>query len=199
MVGFPGETLNEILQTIDLARTMNLDWYTISLLAPLPETEIYQQMIDSGEITDEQFQTSSVNYGSSQTGSQLTLEQAQKIKAKKFVDYFATEDLEMVPSKKQLADIWFLMDYKINYERIFTEENADKLFKWRQFLIDVCDRMTRDNPLGNLFLGIVLTKIGRNDEAQMRYKIAKSCLNSSSYWTARFKTLDLDTVLSARI
>ena len=199
MVGFPGETLNEILQTIDLARTMNLDWYTISLLAPLPETEIYQQMIDSGEITDEQFQTSSVNYGSSQTGSQLTLEQAQKIKAKKFVDYFATEDLEMVPSKKQLADIWFLMDYKINYERIFTEENADKLFKWRQFLIDVCDRMTRDNPLGNLFLGIVLTKIGRNDEAQMRYKIANSCLNSSSYWTARFKTLDLDTVLSARI
>ena len=47
-------------------------------------------------------------------------------------------------------------DYEINYKPIINQENPNKLKKLEHFLTDVSDRMTRDNPLSNYFLSIVL-------------------------------------------
>jgi radical SAM superfamily enzyme YgiQ (UPF0313 family) len=49
IIGFPDETVEQIHDTITVSTEMGLDWYTVQLLTPLPSTEIYDQMVDSGK------------------------------------------------------------------------------------------------------------------------------------------------------
>ena len=46
MIGFPGESYKQILDTINVANEMALDWYNVGILQPLPNTPIF----DSGAI-----------------------------------------------------------------------------------------------------------------------------------------------------
>ena len=84
-----------------------------------------------------------------------------------------------------------LTDYEINYKPIFTQKNIDKLHKLECFLTDICDRMTRNNPLSNYFLSIVKDKLGKKEESIKRKKIALNNLEKSDYWEKRFKVLDI--------
>jgi hypothetical protein len=53
MLGLPAaETVGMIRDTIDVSLRMNLDWYRIKPLQPLPSTPIYQTMIEQGLIDD---------------------------------------------------------------------------------------------------------------------------------------------------
>lgn len=52
ILGFPGETRTQMQETIDFARSLPLDWATIHPAAPLVGTEMYQQMLDRGDIDD---------------------------------------------------------------------------------------------------------------------------------------------------
>ena len=45
MIGFPNENLSQINDTIKMAISAQLDWYTVQLLTPLPSTEIYDEMV----------------------------------------------------------------------------------------------------------------------------------------------------------
>ncbi|MCK4792349.1 MAG: radical SAM protein [Desulfobacteraceae bacterium] len=48
MIGMPGETKDNIHQTIAFAEELDLDFYGFSLLTPLPETELYDKAIEKG-------------------------------------------------------------------------------------------------------------------------------------------------------
>lgn len=48
MIGFPTETDEEVHETIDFARELNPKYYSLSILAPYPGTEIYEDVIGSG-------------------------------------------------------------------------------------------------------------------------------------------------------
>ena len=50
IIGFPDETLSQVLDTIDISKKMALDWYTVQLLTPLPSTDIYDQMVEVGKV-----------------------------------------------------------------------------------------------------------------------------------------------------
>ena len=41
--------------TIDISQTMNLDWYNVTILQPLPNTVIFDQMLSEGLIGDISF------------------------------------------------------------------------------------------------------------------------------------------------
>jgi hypothetical protein len=61
----------------------------------------------------------------------------------------------------------------------------------RRFLTDVTDRMTREHPLANLFLGIVLRKLNQPRAAQERFALSQQYLAASTYWQQFFAVLDL--------
>ena len=62
MIGFPNETYQMILDTIEVCIQMDLDWYTINPLTPLPNTPVFDEMIEAGMIDGADFQkTSYVN------------------------------------------------------------------------------------------------------------------------------------------
>ena len=54
MIGFPNETYSKILDTINVAKEMDMDWYNIAPLQALPNTPIYKTMVDSGMIEPDQ-------------------------------------------------------------------------------------------------------------------------------------------------
>ena len=50
MLGVPGETKEEMEQTVELARKLRLDWSCFSITTPLPGTELYHICKDKGYI-----------------------------------------------------------------------------------------------------------------------------------------------------
>ena len=54
MAGFPGETDDDVRETIDFAKKVEADYYSLSVLAPYYGTELYDQLIAKGHELDQQ-------------------------------------------------------------------------------------------------------------------------------------------------
>jgi radical SAM superfamily enzyme YgiQ (UPF0313 family) len=48
MIGFPSETDKDIKETIKFAKKLDAKYYSLSILAPYPGTEIYDNLIHNG-------------------------------------------------------------------------------------------------------------------------------------------------------
>ena len=46
--------MSKILDTIAVAKEMDLDWCRTQVLQPLPNTPIYQEMVDAGLISEDE-------------------------------------------------------------------------------------------------------------------------------------------------
>ena len=55
ILGFPGETKEDMKRTIDYARGLELDWAYFSIFSPLPKTEIYRVCLEKGYIKEGDF------------------------------------------------------------------------------------------------------------------------------------------------
>jgi len=194
IIGFPNETYGQMLDTVKVAQAMGLDWYTVQLLTPLPSTEIYTQMVDEGLIEDGTLNTSGDGYTmfSVRESERQRLQELKEQRNTKSFTNFLEKNEDVVPSKTELDDLWFLIDYRVNYEKILTEENSIRLKKMQCFLRDISTRMSIDNPLSTLFLGIVENKLDNVQEAKRQLALSKNYLEKSKYWQNRFHILDLD-------
>lgn len=192
IIGFPGETYAQLLDTINVAQRMGSDWNTISRLRPLPSTELYSQMLDDGLIDDGSF--SGRGRVVRESERQRVREKEEKVNAKEFVNLFEQRDLGDVPVPEEMDDVWLIMDYKVNYEKILKEEHPVRLKKMQVFLRDVSNRMAIDNPLSTLFLGIVENKLGNLWEAERYISLSREYLMESMYWQKRFNVIGLDSL-----
>ncbi|WP_295102764.1 radical SAM protein [uncultured Candidatus Kuenenia sp.] len=52
MIGFPGETRAQIQKTVDLAKSLDVDDFYISIVTPLPGTPIYDECLQKGLFVD---------------------------------------------------------------------------------------------------------------------------------------------------
>lgn len=193
IIGFPNETLAQLRDTINLALTMDLDWYTVHLLTPLPSTPIYDEMVEMGLIEHGSLNTEGEGFSlfSVREGErQRRREREQRENAQEFSDLFEGR-LDVVPTREQLTDLWFLIDYRINYGKILPQQHPVKLEKMRRFLAYVSDRITSAHPLSNLFLSVVESRLGHAEEANKRRRLAQEFLNGSQYWQQRFQVVGL--------
>ena len=55
ILGFPGETKENIRETINFARELELDWAYFFVFSPLPHTPIYKVCIEKGYLKEEDF------------------------------------------------------------------------------------------------------------------------------------------------
>ncbi len=198
IIGFPHETLGQIRDTVRIARQMDLDWYTVSLLTPLPSTEVYDSMVEEGTIDgslpgrgqslDSLFRFVGYGYNVRHAESRRAIEDESRTSSKQFL--FAG-DSDYVPSRDELNDLWLVTDYKVNFEKILEQTDSPKLHKMQVFLRDVADRMTSAHPLANLFLGLVEHKLGNPHLATQRLCLSKHYLAQSDYWQVFFDVLGL--------
>ena len=189
MVGFPNETLAQIKETIDMAVQINLDWYTIQVVHPLPKTEMHTQMVQMGEIIEDEVDAEKLNYGN-RTGKLKEREDKEKKNAKEFNDVFIG-NLDRLPMKTEMEDIWFTSDYKINYERLNFITEPKQLNKLNIFLKYVGDYISQKNPLINHFRSVIAEKLKKNDEANQLNELSKITLANSEYWKKRFVSLNI--------
>jgi radical SAM superfamily enzyme YgiQ (UPF0313 family) len=52
MIGFPGETRQQIQKTVDLAKSLDVDDFYISIVTPLPGTPVYDECLQKGLFVD---------------------------------------------------------------------------------------------------------------------------------------------------
>ena len=52
IIGFPNETYRMILDTLKVSIEMDLDWYNVTILQPLPNTPIFDSMVQLGLVDD---------------------------------------------------------------------------------------------------------------------------------------------------
>lgn len=193
MIGFPNENLSQINDTIKMAISAQLDWYTVQLLTPLPSTEIYDEMVAAGKAKKDELNLDGEGFtmfSVRESERQRKIEEADNRANSDFIKLL-NEKPDYVPNQKELNDLWFLADYEINYKPIFKQNNQDKLLKLECFLQDISDRMTRDNPLSNYFLNIVKKKLGKKKEGAERELLVHKYLEKSNYWSSRFEALGL--------
>tara|TARA_B100000686_G_scaffold339763_1_gene414366 strand:- start:2496 stop:3905 length:1410 start_codon:yes stop_codon:yes gene_type:complete len=106
MLGFPGETMDEMQQTIEFACDLDLSTALFSLVIPNPGTELRDMVIDEGEMVNKSFSEYSitaVNSNASKVDPQI-LAKLQKQAYRKF--YFnpkrAWQIYRTTPSKRLL-------------------------------------------------------------------------------------------------
>ena len=194
IIGFPNETYGQMLDTVEVAQAMGLDWYTVQLLTPLPSTEIYSQMVEEGLIKDGTLNVCEdgfTMFSVRESERQRLQELKEKTNTRNFNNYLK-RNVNIIPTKQELDDVWFLIDYKVNYEKILTEEEPVRLSKMRCFLNDISGRMSINNPLSTLYLGVVEKKLGNLQGAQDAALLSKKYLKGSVYWENRFDMLDLE-------
>lgn len=197
IIGFPHETIAQIRDTVNLGCELQFGWYPLQLLTTLPGTEITLSMIEQGLIkppTDASFKGLAAGSKSKGGGTLRHREQAEKVSAREFVDLLATLPADHIPTTAELDDLWFVADYKMNYEKLLYVHEPVKLRNIRVMLQQITDEYTVDNAMGNLFLAVIASKLQEFGESQRRLELATRFQEESAYWTKRFTVLGMNEI-----
>ena len=86
MLGFPGETKENMRKTIDFARGLELDWAYFSIFSPLPKTEMYKVCLEKGYIKEGDFDPIRSFHRSIVRTPEFTPEDLQQIREEGIID-----------------------------------------------------------------------------------------------------------------
>jgi len=117
MVGFPGETKDDIRQTIDFAQNLGIHFASFSVATPFPGTELHRIARENGYIGDRR--PSQLPYANPMIETpDFTLEEIKKLKRRAEEDFYAkpervSELSSMTFSRGELVDYYSspLLDY----------------------------------------------------------------------------------------
>ena len=188
MVGFPGETIGMVQDTINVARQMDLDWHRIAQLQPLPNTPIYDSMVAQGLI--EPVGSKNVRFTGGAFGKQLEIEQGRQMATPNFEEAFCQIRLDQVPTADQLMDVWFYMNYHLNFHRLFTENRPVKIEQQFKHLRVLSDVISPENGFALYFLGYLQDKVFGKIEPEIIQRLEKR-IATSSYWKDRLHAFGL--------
>ena len=189
IIGFPGETMRMVMDTVKAALEMNMDWCKISPLQPLPGTPIYFSMIEQGLIEDDS-DRQETRYAGGPFGKQAEIEQGLRMATLNFEEAFSNIPLDAVPSCEQVTDIWFYMNYHLNFHRIFREDRPPKIKQQIANLEHLSDVIAPENGFALYFLGFLQYKSFGKIDASIIKRLSKQ-LDSSEFWRDRFSAFGL--------
>lgn len=188
MIGFPGETLEMIMRTVDVATEMDLDWYRISQLQPLPNTPLFESMVAHGLIKP--LEGKELRFNGGAFGRQAAIEQGLTLATASFREAFGRIDPGAVPTPEQLTDIWFYMNYHLNFRRIFHETRPEKMRQLTLHLNTLADLISPENGFALYFLGVLQHRqMGRIDPGLIDR--LRQRLMTSAYWSDRLRSFGL--------
>lgn len=187
MIGFPGETLAMIEDTINVARQMDLDWSGVTPLQPLPNTPIYDSMVEQGII---QNNNSEVRFMAGAYGKQDEIDLGIRLSSASFQEAFANIAHDQVPTPAQIQDIWFYMNYHLNFHRLFSEERPIKIEQQFKHLRTLCDVISPEHGFALYFIGYLQHKLYGFVDADIIARLT-SKMESSPYWKDRMNAFGL--------
>jgi radical SAM superfamily enzyme YgiQ (UPF0313 family) len=203
IIGFPKETMGKIFDTIKLCEEMNLDWHNIAILQPWKNTPIYDAMVDQGLLGE----TEGVLKGGEDAPYQLgpysrqraieqgKIQQSQygeKLgpSSKTFLNSDNFENLDYVPNAEELDEIWFYMNFRLNFSRLLKENRPEKLNQQLIWLKYVHEKTAPDNAIILYFYAYIQSKLNNKISTEVIINL-KARLEQSEYWREKFLTYGL--------
>jgi radical SAM superfamily enzyme YgiQ (UPF0313 family) len=186
MIGFPNETYSMILDTFTIAKEMDLDWYNITTLQPLPNTPIFDSMVQLGLIED--IKAEDVRYNSGGYGKKR--EKMRREQHTEMLNPFEGVDLDSIPEKEDLERIWMYMNFHLNFSRILELENPIKLNQQLRYLTYITEKVAPDDPFPMYFCGYLQKKINGHTDVGLIDRL-ESRLAQSSFWRNSFSSYSL--------
>jgi len=191
LIGLPDETMGMVLDTMEVAREMNLDWCRISPLQPLPNTPIYEEMIGLGLIEDTGYKASSeVRFSVGPYGKLAEMEQGLRNSTPDFRKAFSEIAINNVPSRTQLADIWFYMNYSLNFHRLFKEKRPNKIRQQMSALSAIINIISPNNAFALYYLIYLGNLEGKKPKGPLLNRL-ENTLENSKFWADRFHAFGL--------
>jgi len=188
IIGFSNESYKQILDTINVSNEMALDWYNVGILQPLPNTPIFDSMVKEGLIDIEKLNFSDIRYNTGGLGKHK--QQKRDMLSVNFSEAFKVSDLNTVPDRNKLDDIWAYMNYHLNFKKLFEENREKKLMQKFKYVENITDLISPENCLAIYFLGYLENKIfGKIKEKTI--KNLETRLEKYSYWKERFEQYNL--------
>ncbi len=212
IVGFPDEDIAKIFDTINLAERMNLAWFNLTILQPWKKTPIYDLMTETNLVGKKEgqlnFETERENalmddlksgetkidksdptYHIGEFSLQRKIEKKGKIvKPFKRITEFKMTD---IPKPDELDDIWFYINYRLNFYQMFKEENKIRLQQHLIFMEYVHTKTAPDNAIVMYFYAYLQSKILKKINKDLLNKL-KFQLDHSEYWAERFEIFGLN-------
>ena len=105
-------------------------------------------------------------------------------------DIFKGVNLDNVPPVSQLEDIWFYMNYHLNFKRLYKVNRPVKLEQQFKYVQNAADLVAPDDAFVMYFCGYMQKKVlGAVDKELI--KRLEDRLQSSEYWRRRFDEFNL--------
>lgn len=189
MLGFPHETFRMIQDSFRVGLEMNLDWYMITPLQPLPNTPIFGQMAMEGLLGSVTFDNIRFKLGAHGNQRKAT-EKKVNIFATDFKNVFNEVNLDSIPTPQDINRIWAYMNYHLNFERLFREERHEKHRQMFKYLGYVADVVAPDDAFAHYFRTYLYQKVYGCVEPVFIEKL-KTILNENPHWQERFEEYHL--------
>jgi radical SAM superfamily enzyme YgiQ (UPF0313 family) len=189
MIGFPGETLSMIADTINVAREMDMDWSGITVLQPLPNTPIYDSMVEQGLIK-QSLGSSEVRFNAGGYGKQDEIDLGIRLASQDFARAFSSIPMDATPNADQLNDIWFYMNYHLNFHRLFSETREMKLQQQLLNLTALGDVISPEHGFALYFMGYIQHRLSGRIDPKLIARLKRK-LDESPYWKDRLRAFGL--------
>ncbi|HIA62461.1 MAG TPA: B12-binding domain-containing radical SAM protein [Planctomycetaceae bacterium] len=189
MIGFPDETYRMILDTINVSLVMNLDWYNVTILQPLPNTPIFDAMFEEGYLNTDDFEK--IRYSAGPYGKHgKSAEKSRDLLSSDFKEAFNKLDLDSVPPKEHLDEIWAYMNFHLNFKRLFGETRPTKVQQLLKYVENITDLISPENAFALYFLGYLQQTCNGTVEPHIARNLDER-LQASPYWQERFDDFGL--------
>jgi radical SAM superfamily enzyme YgiQ (UPF0313 family) len=191
IIGFPGETLGKIFDTVDLVEEMDLDWCNIAILQPWKSTPLYDQMVEQGLVGEEGTLKNSAQekkvapYNLGPYSKQRALERGTLDLPPSIQSVLEGLSVDTVPTPDELDNIWFYMNYRVNFFKLFQETSKVKLGQQCKWLRYVHTLTAPDNALVMYFYGFLQYMTEGKADCELIQKL-EARLRGSDYWKERF-------------
>jgi len=189
MIGFPYETYQMIEDTYQLAMDMDLDWYNITIYEPLPNTNMFDDMISDGLI--KKYKSEDVRYNAGPYGKTREGVRNDHFSTTQQNSIFSDKPSEEVPTRDELDNIWFSLNYELNFKRLDKDFSKAKLEQQYRYMNNVANLVAPDDAFA-IYFGIYMNYRYSGKVDKVMFERLKQRLDNSAYWRSRFKEFDLD-------
>ena len=108
-----------------------------------------------------------------------------------FEEAFSFTAPDQIPNQQQLNDIWFFMNYHLNFHRLFSENRDFKLKEQLMNMSTLSDIISPEHGFALYFKGYLESRLeGRASRKTINRLSAQ--LEKSTFWVDRLSTFGLD-------
>ena len=189
MIGFPNETYQQILDTINVSRQMNMDWNYITPLQPLPNTPIFDDMVEDNLAGTEAFGDIKYFVGGGYSSISSSNKSNNPLQDN-FLHIFNNKKLNEIPDSKNIKIIWAFMNYYLNFEPLLKINQKDKIdqnYKWMNYVSDV---VAKNDPIA-IYYKMIMQKKHQGFYEKMDVDRYKNIIDKSSHWKNNISQLGL--------